>query len=1175
MDEEHPLVEVVHQMEDMDSDEPDIQELHPSVQTQDYEMKGAISSTTASESHERKGSYTWRIPNFLNCNKDKLYSECFEIGTYIWRLLTFPKGRDGCLAIYLDAPEASSTPSNLSPSAAFKLIIVNQMDPSKSFSKETSHTFDARETDWGFTNFISMAELLTPNSPYINPSDGTVELRVEIQVQPDPRYAYDSRKETGYVGLKNQGATCYMNSLVQYLFMLPYFRKAVYHMPTSDSDDPKRNMPLALQRLFFKLQYSKTSVSTKDLTASFGWSTYDAFLQHDAHELNRVLCEKLEDKMKGTKVERTNQELFEGQILNYLKCLHVDYTSERKESYMDLQLNVRGCKGVYDSFYKYIEEEMMDGANQYNAEGHGLQDAKKGVLFDSFPPVLQLHLKRFEYDFQRDVSTKVNDRYEFYEELDLDVDDGRFLSPKADRSVRNLYKLFAVLVHQGNSGGGHYYAYMRPDGKTWYKFDDERVTLEDEKAAMEGQFGGEEDVPGMGFQHLRRAAPSNAYMLVYVRVSDWDRVFCPVGKEDLNVHLLRRLEQELAEKEKKQKEKMEAHMYITVKVATDADIQKQLNSGTKAFDLVDHDLLAPERSFLRLRKHTNFSEVKRLMAERTGVPPEKQRYWAWGPRPNNTLRAVRTLTPEEETSKLLDLKDLREMSNTTKHVSMDIRLYLELPGHLGKVDPEASLYNKTERDLLIFLKAYYPEEEKIKYLGKKLVPMGTSVQELLEVLQKKFKLLGFGPQEEGPLEAWEEVKWSPTVVVEPCNPVDQLGMRYNDNYMDGDIFIVQRSLDKAEAEKLKRPNVCDYFNYIRNRRLVNFRQLSDPKEEGFTLELWQDFPYSEVTLAVARKLGMQPPEEGAVRIRLTTYNIYVHGPQRHPIKLHEHSRLTTMLPTQSSGSQQRLPGGAAATDILYYEILDMPLEQLEQLKTFKVYFHKESTEQASEHTVRVQREGTVADVLEQLAQQLGPAAQQRALRLMEVHSSKLYKIMEPSDPIINLDGTYWRLRAEFVPQDELSMQEGERLLHCYHISKKTLGVGADGTAQQPADQQQQGAGMEQGGHQVPVQHYLFGDPFVLKVGAAETLGSLKQRIKAKLRVNDEEFGQWRFWIWSPRVGYEVLSNDEEDVAAKLPKEEGTGFTDTPYLGMEHRDDKPFKQRQSQYPSYQRPIKINS
>ena len=29
------------------------------------------------------------------------------------------------------------------------------------------------------------------------------------------------------------------------------------------------------------------------------------------------------------------------------------------------------------------------------------------MLFDSFPPVLQVQLKRFEYDFQRDVMVKV------------------------------------------------------------------------------------------------------------------------------------------------------------------------------------------------------------------------------------------------------------------------------------------------------------------------------------------------------------------------------------------------------------------------------------------------------------------------------------------------------------------------------------------------------------------------------------------------------------------------------------------------------------------------------------------------------------------------------------------------------------------------------------------------
>ena len=39
-------------------------------------------------------------------------------------------------------------------------------------------------------------------------------------------------------------------------------------------------------------------MSTKDLTKLFGWDTYDSFMQHDVQELNRVLCEKLEDKMK-------------------------------------------------------------------------------------------------------------------------------------------------------------------------------------------------------------------------------------------------------------------------------------------------------------------------------------------------------------------------------------------------------------------------------------------------------------------------------------------------------------------------------------------------------------------------------------------------------------------------------------------------------------------------------------------------------------------------------------------------------------------------------------------------------------------------------------------------------------------------------------------------------------
>ena len=107
-------------------------------------------------------------------------------------------------------------------------------------------------------------------------------------------------------------------------------------------------------------------------------------MQHDVQELNRVLCEKLEEKMKvcmsggvyrlgrggeapgqragfplkfmcspslhscllplpssspqGTKVERVINELFEGHTHMIIQCLNVDSKSSRKESFMDLQV---------------------------------------------------------------------------------------------------------------------------------------------------------------------------------------------------------------------------------------------------------------------------------------------------------------------------------------------------------------------------------------------------------------------------------------------------------------------------------------------------------------------------------------------------------------------------------------------------------------------------------------------------------------------------------------------------------------------------------------------------------------------------------------------------------------------------------------------------------------------
>jgi len=55
---------------------------------------------------------------------------------------------------------------------------------------------------------------------------------------------------------------------------------------------------------------------------------------------------------------------------------------------MDLQLDVKGCKNVHDSFVKYTEVEMLDGQNQYKAEGHGLQVGRVISLQHGAPALL-------------------------------------------------------------------------------------------------------------------------------------------------------------------------------------------------------------------------------------------------------------------------------------------------------------------------------------------------------------------------------------------------------------------------------------------------------------------------------------------------------------------------------------------------------------------------------------------------------------------------------------------------------------------------------------------------------------------------------------------------------------------------------------------------------------------
>lgn len=92
------------------------------------------------------------------------------------------------------------------------------------YSTDTQHQFNARESDWGFTSFMPLSELYDPSKGYLVNDTCIIEAEVAVRRIVD-YWNYDSKKETGYVGLKNQGATCYMNSLLQTLYHIPHFRK--------------------------------------------------------------------------------------------------------------------------------------------------------------------------------------------------------------------------------------------------------------------------------------------------------------------------------------------------------------------------------------------------------------------------------------------------------------------------------------------------------------------------------------------------------------------------------------------------------------------------------------------------------------------------------------------------------------------------------------------------------------------------------------------------------------------------------------------------------------------------------------------------------------------------------------------------------------------------------------
>ncbi|XP_078481592.1 ubiquitin carboxyl-terminal hydrolase 47 [Ciona intestinalis] len=237
----------------------------------------------------------------------------------------------------------------------------------------------------------------------------------------------DEPKDVRFVGLVNQAMTCYLNSLIQTLYMTPDFKTALARWECHNQDDTTSSIPYQLQHLFLLLQTSnKESVETTGLTRSFGWDSSEAWQQHDIQELCRVMFDALENTFQGTDQADLIKRLYEGTMKDYVQCCECHHESARNDTFLDVPITIRpfgattSYKSVIEGLNAFVEPETLDESNQYYCEKCDKKcDAKKGLKFTKFPYLLTLQLKRFDFDYSTMHRIKLNDCMQFPQILNL------------------------------------------------------------------------------------------------------------------------------------------------------------------------------------------------------------------------------------------------------------------------------------------------------------------------------------------------------------------------------------------------------------------------------------------------------------------------------------------------------------------------------------------------------------------------------------------------------------------------------------------------------------------------------------------------------------------------------------------------------------------------------------
>ncbi|KAL6118508.1 uncharacterized protein ACO6RY_03296 [Pungitius sinensis] len=247
-----------------------------------------------------------------------------------------------------------------------------------------------------------------------------------------------------HYGLYNQGATCYLNSVLQVLSMTTEIQDRLESKSQTTDNE--------LKTLFKDLK--KGTCGTEKITEIL--EVENVHLQGDAADCLVTILRKISPQAS---------EVFKGERTDTIKCCKGHTINEEIDPFWYLSLALEdtddSSHSVERGFERIFRSRVLDG-DTVHCGGCGEETkATCESTMVSYPQILSLLIQRFIFDN--------NTKAHFKSSRRVDV-------PRKLQRDHKKYEVYAVVSHVGSLQGGHYTASVRSDGDgAWYEFNDANV----------------------------------------------------------------------------------------------------------------------------------------------------------------------------------------------------------------------------------------------------------------------------------------------------------------------------------------------------------------------------------------------------------------------------------------------------------------------------------------------------------------------------------------------------------------------------------------------------------------------------------------------------------------------------------------------------------------------------